>query len=119
MSRFWQFTVALIFGFMLAGCNRQPGQPAPAPSIPTGTAADHIPAPQNSDIRVNADRRDVDVQIERPGILGDRKVEVNRDTDGNLTREVTRDSADQPLRDRNIDVQVTPGQGVKVDLGKK
>ena len=51
-------------------------------------------------------------------MFGDRKVEINRDATGNVTREVTRDRDNRPPRDREIDVQVTPGQDVKVDLGK-
>ena len=118
MLRFLQISLVMTLGFTLAGCNRAPVQPALAPSVPTSTTVDRIPPVQDPAIRVDADRRDVDVIIDRPGILGDRKIEVHRDADGNATRDVTRDPTERPLLDRKIDVQVTPGQGVKVDLGK-
>jgi len=125
MLRFFQFITALSLGIALAGCNRSPVQPVPAPSIPTSSPVDQIPPPQDTGVRIDADRGDVDVKVDRQGILGDRKVEVKRDANGDVTREVTRDRdnatlRERPLldRDREIDVQVAPGQGVKVDLGK-
>ncbi len=120
MLRFIQSTLVLMLGITLAGCNRSTVQPAPVPSVPTSTPVDRVPPAQNTDVRIEADRRDVDVKVDRPGILGDRKVEVDRDANGNINvhRETSRDRDDRPLRDRNIDVQVVPGQGVKVDLDK-
>ena len=118
MLKFFQLTLAMSLGLTLAGCNRSPVQPAPAPSINTSLPSDQVPPAQDTDVRVDADRRDVDVKIDRPGLLGDRKIEINRDADGNVSREVTRERDNRPLRDREIDIQVTPGQGVKVDLGK-
>jgi len=105
-------------GLTLGGCNRSPVQPAPAPSINTSLPSDQVPPAQETDVRVDADRRNVDVKVDRPGILGDRQIEINRAADGSVTREVTRERDNRPLLERDIDVQVTPGQGVKVDLGK-
>lgn len=128
MLRFFQITTALSLGIALAGCNRSPVQPVPAPSVNTSTPIDQIPPPQDTNARIESDRGNVEVKVERQGILGDRKVEIKRDADGDVSREVTRDRDNAPLRDRpllnpeardrEIDVQVVPGQGVKVDLGK-
>ena len=117
MLRFFQITMAFSMGIALAGCNRSPVQPAPAPSVHTSHPADQIPPPQDTSVRVDADRGDANVKVERTGLLGDRKVEINRDPNGNVTREVTRERNERP-RDREVDIQVVPGQGVKVDLGK-
>jgi hypothetical protein len=110
--------LTLTLGLTLAGCNRSPVQTAPAPSVNTSLPTDQIPPAQDTNVRVDADRRDVDIKVDRPGLLGDRKIEVTRDSDGDVRREVTRDRDVRPLRDREIDIQVTPGQGVKVDLDK-
>lgn len=118
MLKIFQITVAMSLGLTLAGCNRSTVQPAPVPSVNTSLPTDQIPPAQETDVRVDADRRDVDIKVDRPGILGDRKIEINRDADGNVSREVTRDRDNRPLRDREIDIQVVPGQGVKVDLDK-
>ena len=122
MCRFFQITTVLSLGIALAGCNRSSVQPVPAPSVRTSTPADQVPPPQDPNVRVDADRSNVDVQVDRPGLLGNRKVEVQRDADGDVKikreRDLNRDRDDRPLRDREVDVQVTPGQGVKVDLGK-
>jgi hypothetical protein len=120
MLRFFQITTALSMGIALAGCNRSPVQPVPAPSVHTSHPVDQVSPPQDSNVRVDADRGNVDVKVDRPGLLGDRKIQVQTDAYGNvdIKREpnVNRDRDDRPLRD--VDVQVTPGQGVKVDLGK-
>jgi len=120
MLRFFQSTTALSMGIALAGCNRSPVQPVPAPSVHTSHPVDQVSPPQDSNVRVDADRGNVDVKVDRPGLLGDRKIQVQTDAYGNvdIKREpnVNRDRDDRPLRD--VDVQVTPGQGVKVDLGK-
>lgn len=123
MLKFLQITLAMSLGLTLAGCNRSPVQTAPAPSVNTSLPADQVPPPQDTNVRVDADRGDIDVQVERDGLLGDRKIEIRRDADGDVSREVTRDRddrplTDRPLLDRGVDVQVTPGAGVKVDLGK-
>jgi hypothetical protein len=123
MSGFIQFNAALCLGIALAGCNRSSVQPVPAPTITTSSPVDQVQPPQENDVRVDTDRDNVDIKVDRQGILGDRKVEINRSADGNVTREVTRDRDNGPLRerpllDRDVDVQVVPGQGVKVDLGK-
>lgn len=123
MLRVFQFTIVLFSGIALAGCNRSPVQPVPAPTIPTSSPVDQVAPPQDPEVRVDADRNDVAVKVEREGILGNRKIEINRDADGTVRREVTRDRdaaplRDRPLADREVDVQVVPGQGVNVDLGK-
>jgi hypothetical protein len=122
MLRFFLITTALTLGIALAGCNRSPVQPVPAPSVHTSHPVDQVSPPQDTNVRVDADRGNVDVKVDRPGLLGDRKIEVQRDANGNVDikreRDVIRDRDDRPLRDREVDVQVTPGQGVKVDLGK-
>jgi hypothetical protein len=124
MLRSLQISLALLLGLTLGGCNRSPVQTAPAPSTNTSYKPLDVPPPQDTGVRVNADRADVDVKVDRPGLLGDRKVDVHRDPDGsvhinrdadNLPR---REREDRPLRDRDIDIQVKPGEGVKVDLGK-
>ena len=123
MLRSLQVSLALMLGFTLGGCNRSPVQTAPAPSINTSNKPIvDVPPPQDTGVRVNADRGDVDVKVDRPGLLGDRKIEVQRDADGgvNITRDrdnsPRRDGEDRPLRDRDIDIKVKPGEGVKVDL---
>jgi len=123
MFRSLQIMLAMLLGLTLGGCNRSPVQTAPAPSTNTSYKPVDIPPPQDTGVRVNADRGDVDVKVERPGQLGDRKLEINRDAAGgvNITRDrdlSPRRDGDRPLRDRDIDIQVKPGEGVKVDLGK-
>lgn len=109
--------ITFLLGLTLGGCNRSPVQTAPAPSI--HTSVDQVPPPQDTNGRVNAERRDTEVIIERPGLLGNRKVEIHRDAEGNAKREVTNQREDNLLRDRAVEVHVTPGQGVKVDVGNQ
>jgi len=124
MFRSLQIMLAMLLGLTLGGCNRSPVQTAPAPNTNTSyKPVDNVPPPQDTGVRVNADRGDVDVKVDRPGLRGDRKLEINRDAAGgvNITRDrdlSPRRDGDRPLRDRDIDIQVKPGEGVKVDLGK-
>jgi len=124
MLRSLQISLALLLGFTLGGCNRSPVQTAPAPSTNTTyKPVDNVPPPQDTNVGVNADRGDVDVKVARPGLLGDRKLEINRDADGgvNIKRDrdlVPRRDGDRPLRDRDIDIKVNPVDGVKVDVEK-
>ncbi len=121
MLRSLQISLALLLGFTLAGCNRSPVQPGPAPSTNTSyKPISDVPPPQDTGVRVNADRGEVDVKVDRPGLLGDRKVEVQREADGdiNIKRERDLDNDRRPLLNRDIDVKVNPGEGVKVDVDK-
>ena len=125
MLRSLQISLALLLGLTLAGCNRSPVQPAPAPSTNTSyKPITDVPPPQDTGVRVNADRGDVDVKVDRPGLLRDRDIDVHRDADGSLhikrdaDNRPRRDGEDRPLSDRDIDVKVNPGEGVKVDLDK-
>lgn len=121
MLRSLQITLALLLGITSAGCNRSPVQTGPAPSTNTSyKPVIDVPPPQDTDVRVNADRGGVDVKVDRPGIRNDRKIEVNRETDGsvNITRERDRNDDRRPLLNRDIDVKVQPGEGVKVDVDK-
>jgi HSP20 family molecular chaperone IbpA len=125
MLRSLQITLALMLGITLGGCNRSSVQTAPAPSVNTSfKPIDNVPPPQDPNVRVNADRGNVDVKVDRPGLLRDRNIEVNRDADGgvHIKRDADnaprRDGTDRPLRDRDIDIKVNPVDGVKVDLGK-
>src|SRR4051794_14963657 len=88
MLRYLQISLALMLGITLGGCNRSPVQTAPAPSVHTSQPTDQIPPVQDSNVRVDADRGNVDVKTERKGLLGNRKVEEHRDADGTVTREV-------------------------------
>jgi hypothetical protein len=121
MLRSLQISLALMLGFTLAGCSRSPVQPGPAPSTNTSyKPVVDVPPAQDTDVRVNADRGDVDVKVDRPGLLRDRKIEVNRDADGdiNIKRDRAPDDDRRPLLNRDIDVKVKPGEGVKVDVDK-
>lgn len=125
MLRSLQISLVMMLGFTLGGCNRSPVQTAPAPSSNTSyKPIDDVPPPQDTGVRVNADRGDVDVKVDRPGLLRDRNIDVHRDADGsvNIKRDADnrsrRDGEDRPLRDRDIDIKVKPGEGVKVDLEK-
>jgi len=122
MLRSLQISLALMLGFTLAGCNRSPVQPAPAPSANTSykPAIDTVPPPQDTGVRVNADRGEVDVNVDRRGPLGDRDIKVEREADGdiNIKRDRDPDNTRRPLLNRDIDVKVNPGEGVKVDVDK-
>ena len=122
MLRSLQITLALLLGITLAGCNRSTVQPVPAPSTNTSyKPVVDVPPPQDTGVRVDADRGDVDVKVDRPGILNDRKIEVDRDANGGINVRRERDLNDdrRPLLNRDIDVKVNPGEGVKVDVEKK
>lgn len=121
MLRSLQITLALLLGITSAGCNRSPVQTEPAPSTNTSfKPVVDVPPVQDTGVRVDADRGNVDVKVDRPGILNDRKIEVDRDANGdiNIRRDRDRNDDRRPLLNRDIDVKVKPGEGVKVDLDK-
>ena len=122
MLRSLQISLALLVGFTLAGCNRSPVQPAPAPTTNTSykPVVDQVPPPQDTGVRVDAERGEVDVNVDRRGPLGDRNIEIKRDADGDIKikRDRDPDNNRRPLLNRDFDVKVDPAQGVKVDVDK-